>query len=107
LVTFFYDTYRIIILEIMPFRVVCRRCGHVLWESVNPVPLSDIVGFYGGRCPRCFSVLRLEPPLDVEVRPSTMAEELPRIREREREYMRKLSKYKRERWKRMHRKHGK
>lgn len=53
----------------MPQRVVCHKCGFVLYEGVELKPPDEIVQSHDGKCPKCGKKLSFIPK-DVEVKPS-------------------------------------
>jgi len=53
----------------MPQRVVCQKCGYVLYEGDELKPPDEILQRYNGKCPRCGRKLALVP-LDIEVKPT-------------------------------------
>ena len=53
----------------MPQRVVCQKCGYVLYDENDLKPPDEILHQYNGKCPRCGKKLALVP-LDVEVKPA-------------------------------------
>ncbi len=53
---------------LMPQRVVCHGCNHVLYEGAELRPPDEIIHQYDGKCPKCNKKLSLLP-LNVEVKP--------------------------------------
>jgi len=53
----------------MPQRVLCQRCGAVLYEGVELMPPDEIIQRYDGKCPSCGKKLSF-PPMNVEVKPA-------------------------------------
>ncbi|MEM4461441.1 MAG: hypothetical protein QW695_01035 [Candidatus Bathyarchaeia archaeon] len=39
----------------MPQRIICKSCGHILYESVEFVYPGEVIDSYGGVCPSCGS----------------------------------------------------
>ena len=54
---------------LMPQRVVCHGCGHILYEGPDLRPPDEILQQHGGNCPKCARKLSLLP-IDVEVKPA-------------------------------------
>ncbi|MDH5482609.1 MAG: hypothetical protein OEY22_07015 [Candidatus Bathyarchaeota archaeon] len=52
----------------MPQRVVCKGCGHMLYEGADIKPPDEILHLNDGKCPQCGKKLSLIP-IDVEVIP--------------------------------------
>ncbi len=63
-----YAIKRLVMGSIMPQRVVCHGCNHVLYEGVELRPPDEIIQQHNGNCPKCGRKLSLLP-LDVEVKP--------------------------------------
>ena len=53
---------------VMPQRVACQGCGHVLYEGPELRPPDEILHEIDGKCPNCGKKLSLVP-IDVEVKP--------------------------------------
>ena len=53
----------------VPQRVICQKCGYVLYDEDDLKPPDEILHQYNGKCPRCGKKLALVP-LDVEVKPA-------------------------------------
>jgi DNA-directed RNA polymerase subunit RPC12/RpoP len=53
---------------IMPQRVECQKCRHVLYEGTELTPPDEIVQRYNGKCPNCGKKL-LFNPANVDVKP--------------------------------------
>jgi hypothetical protein len=53
----------------MPQRVTCQECKHVLYEGEELKPPDEILHMYNGCCPKCNKKLALLP-IDVEVKPT-------------------------------------
>jgi len=58
----------------LPIVFKCKRCGHVLYAVTGSksdylgVPSSaEVIGWHGGRCPKCGKKLELPKPEDVKV----------------------------------------
>jgi len=54
----------------VPQRVVCQKCGFLLYAGAELKPPDEILQQYSGKCPKCGKKLALVP-LDVEVKPAT------------------------------------
>lgn len=52
----------------LPQRVICHGCGHVLYEGDELKPPDEIIHQHEGKCPNCNKKLSLLP-LSVEVKP--------------------------------------
>ena len=52
----------------VPQRVICQGCNHVLYEGAELKPPDEILQQYDGKCPKCGKKLSLLP-IDVEVKP--------------------------------------
>ena len=55
--------------NVVPQRVICQKCGYVLYDEADLKPPDEILHQYNGRCPKCGKKLALVP-LDVEVKPA-------------------------------------
>lgn len=53
----------------MPQRVVCKKCGCVLYDDDELKTPDEILNQHNGKCPKCGKKLALVP-LDVEVKPA-------------------------------------
>ncbi|NLE06469.1 MAG: hypothetical protein GX638_16920 [Crenarchaeota archaeon] len=53
----------------LPQRVICDKCGHLLYEGADLKPPDEIIKLHDGNCPKCGKKLSLIP-LGVEVKPS-------------------------------------
>jgi ribosomal protein S27AE len=53
----------------VPQRVVCQKCGYVLYEGDDLKPPDEIMQQCNGKCPKCGKKLAFIP-LDVEVKPA-------------------------------------
>ena len=53
---------------VMPQRVACQGCGHVLYEGPELRPPDEILHEIDGKCPNCGKKLSFVP-IDVEVKP--------------------------------------
>jgi uncharacterized OB-fold protein len=53
----------------MPLRIICEKCGSVLYEGVDLKPPDEVVQQCGGKCPKCGKKLLLIPSY-VEVKPT-------------------------------------
>ncbi len=52
----------------VPQRIVCRKCGEVLYSGLELLPPEDVIRRYGGRCPRCGNKLHFDPEnLEIKV----------------------------------------
>ena len=56
------------VVVVMPQRVACQGCGHVLYEGPELRPPDEILHEIDGKCPNCGKKLSLVP-IDVEVKP--------------------------------------
>jgi hypothetical protein len=54
--------------RVMPQRIICHGCNHVLYEGAELKPPDEILQSYNGKCPKCGKKLSLLP-IDVEVKP--------------------------------------
>jgi hypothetical protein len=54
--------------RLMPQRIICHGCNHVLYEGAELKPPDEILQSYNGKCPKCGKKLSLLP-IDVEVKP--------------------------------------
>jgi len=54
--------------EVMPQRVTCHECGHILYEGIEVKPPDEILHQYDGKCPKCGRKLSIIP-LNVDVKP--------------------------------------
>lgn len=54
---------------VMPQRVACQGCGHVLYDGPELRPPDEILHEVDGKCPNCGKKLSLVP-IDVEVKPA-------------------------------------
>jgi hypothetical protein len=54
--------------RVMPQRIICHGCKHVLYEGAELKPPDEILQNYDGKCPKCGKKLSLLP-IDVEVKP--------------------------------------
>jgi len=54
--------------NVMPQRVLCQQCGHILYEDDDLKTPDEILHQHNGQCPKCGKKLALIP-LDVEVKP--------------------------------------
>ncbi|HEX9262139.1 MAG TPA: hypothetical protein VF893_06385 [Candidatus Bathyarchaeia archaeon] len=55
-------------MKLVPQRVICQGCNHVLYEGAELKPPDEILQKLDGKCPSCNKKLSLLP-LDVEVKP--------------------------------------
>ena len=56
------------VVVVMPQRVACQGCGHVLYDGPELRPPDEILHEIDGKCPNCGKKLSLVP-IDVEVKP--------------------------------------
>jgi hypothetical protein len=54
---------------VLPQRVICHGCTHVLYEGAELRPPDEIIHQHEGKCPNCGKKLSLMP-LDVQVKPA-------------------------------------
>ena len=54
--------------EIVPQRVICQKCGFILYDGVELKPPDEIIQSYDGKCPNCGKKLSYVPK-NVEVKP--------------------------------------
>jgi len=52
----------------VPQRVICQKCGAVLYDGVELKPPDEIIQGYDGKCPTCGRKLSFVPK-NVEVKP--------------------------------------
>jgi len=52
----------------VPQRVICQKCGAVLYDGVELKPPDEIIQGYDGKCPACGRKLSFVPK-NVEVKP--------------------------------------
>jgi DNA-directed RNA polymerase subunit RPC12/RpoP len=45
----------------MPQRVLCDKCGAILYEGFELTPPDEIVQRYDGKCPKCGKKLAFSP----------------------------------------------
>jgi len=55
--------------NVLPQRVICSKCSHVLYEGSDLKPPDEILQQHDGKCPKCGKKLSLIP-IDVEVKPA-------------------------------------
>ncbi|KON31933.1 hypothetical protein AC478_01765 [miscellaneous Crenarchaeota group-1 archaeon SG8-32-3] len=55
--------------NVLPQRVICSACRHVLYEGPDLKPPDEILQQHDGKCPKCGRKLSLLP-IDVEVKPA-------------------------------------
>lgn len=55
--------------EIVPQRVVCDKCGTILYNDKELKPPDEIIQVYDGKCPNCGKRLSFVPK-NVEVSPA-------------------------------------
>ncbi len=51
----------------MPQRVLCHKCGFLLYEGAELLSPFQIIEHHGGRCPKCDKKLAAEP-IEISVR---------------------------------------
>jgi len=51
----------------VPQRVICQKCGAVLYEGIELKPPDEIIQGYDGKCPKCGKKLSFIPR-NVEVK---------------------------------------
>jgi RNase P subunit RPR2 len=54
--------------NVVPQRVICQGCHHILYEGAELKPPDEVLQQYDGKCPKCGKKLSLLP-IDVEVKP--------------------------------------
>jgi hypothetical protein len=54
--------------NIIPQRVVCHGCSHILYEGPELRPPDEIIHQFDGKCPNCGKKPSLLP-IDVQVKP--------------------------------------
>lgn len=37
----------------MPLKIVCSKCGYVLYDGKDIISVTTIIDKYRGRCPKC------------------------------------------------------
>ena len=52
----------------MPQRVICQKCGALLYEGIELKPPDEIIQGHDGKCPTCGKKLSFIPK-NVEVKP--------------------------------------
>jgi hypothetical protein len=57
--------------KLVPQRVICSGCNHVLYEGADLKPPDEILQEHDGKCPKCGKKLSLLP-IDVEVKPNEL-----------------------------------
>jgi len=50
----------------MPIRVICSKCGHVIYCGDDVIEPKDVVRNCRGRCPKCGKKLE-EHPIKIDV----------------------------------------
>ena len=55
--------------DTMPQRVLCEKCGHILYEGIDLTPPDELVQRFNGKCPSCGKKLLFNPN-NVAVKPS-------------------------------------
>jgi rubredoxin len=53
---------------VVPQRVVCQGCGHVLYQGAELKPPDEVLHQHDWKCPKCGKKLALIP-IDVDVKP--------------------------------------
>ncbi|MFB0514525.1 MAG: hypothetical protein ACETVQ_03005 [Candidatus Bathyarchaeia archaeon] len=51
----------------MPQRILCEKCGAILFEGMELTPPDEIVQRYDGKCPKCGRKLSFNP-INVEIK---------------------------------------
>jgi ribosomal protein S27AE len=47
--------------DVMPQRILCEKCGAILYEGMELTPPDEIVQRYDGKCPKCGNKLSFSP----------------------------------------------
>jgi DNA-directed RNA polymerase subunit RPC12/RpoP len=47
--------------EILPQKVICEKCGTVLYEGVELKPPDEIIQMHEGKCPKCGKKISFVP----------------------------------------------
>jgi predicted RNA-binding Zn-ribbon protein involved in translation (DUF1610 family) len=55
--------------EIVPQRVICQKCGFLLYDGIELKPPDEIIQSHDGKCPNCGKKLSFVPK-NVEVKPA-------------------------------------
>ncbi|MCR6668869.1 MAG: hypothetical protein MRT15_04570 [archaeon YNP-LCB-003-016] len=45
----------------MTIRIYCERCGFIFYRGDELTNPQEIIKKYGGKCPRCYKPLQLNP----------------------------------------------
>ncbi|MEM4577159.1 MAG: hypothetical protein QW701_06960 [Candidatus Nezhaarchaeales archaeon] len=45
----------------MPQVIKCAKCGYILYKGKDLTPPRDVVKKFNGKCPKCFSMLNVNP----------------------------------------------
>ena len=53
--------------DALPQRILCEKCGSILYEGMDLKPPYEIVRRYNGKCPECGRKL-FSDPINVEVK---------------------------------------
>jgi ribosomal protein S27AE len=53
--------------DVLPQRILCEKCGAVLYEGMELTPPDEIVQRYDGKCPKCGKKLSFNP-INVEIK---------------------------------------
>ena len=69
--------------DIVPQRVICGKCGALLYEGEELKPLNDIISDYDGECPNCHEKLSYIPK-KVEIKAADATNQLSRLSKRKR-----------------------
>jgi transcription initiation factor IIE alpha subunit len=54
----------------MPQKVVCEKCGEILYEGGELKPPDVIIQMHNGKCPKCGRRLSYSP-INTEVKPAS------------------------------------
>ncbi|MEM3955915.1 MAG: hypothetical protein QW424_04100 [Candidatus Bathyarchaeia archaeon] len=54
----------------MPQKVLCGKCGEILYQGYEIKSPEEIYETYGGRCPKCGKKLLLVPQ-KIEIKPAS------------------------------------
>ena len=55
--------------ETLPQKVICEKCGHVLYEGSDLKPPDEIIQANDGKCPKCSKKISFVP-IKVVVKPA-------------------------------------
>jgi DNA-directed RNA polymerase subunit RPC12/RpoP len=65
----------------VPLRVICDRCGAVLYEGMEIKAPNEIISDYDGKCPNCGKKLSDMPKM-VEIKPIDEIKQPNRLRKK-------------------------